>query len=268
MSKQKVAVKNSYSVPGLEKGIRLFELLADSQAPLGLSDMSRLLGINKHMLLRLLGTYVEKGWVAEVEAGPKYRLTLLPFHHASKPIAGSNLIQYSALPVKTLSSEASESASLAILDDDRMLFVLHYDGNRQVLFTGHVGGRYPMHCSAAGKMLLAHAPISLIDRLLEEGLKRMVPNTITTRGRLLDELERIRERGYALDMEEYAHGLMCFAGPIYDHESKVVAALNVSVLCAQYSKESLINDIGSKVLETCREISKRMGHDDKTQSRE
>lgn len=254
--------KSSYYVSALDKGVRLIEFLAGSPVPLGLSEISRRLEINKHMVLRLLRTFLERGWVAEVEEGPKYQLTLLPFHHLSGPIARNPLVDLATRPARQLCGDAAESVSFGVLDDDRILFLLHFEGRRRVVNSGRLGGRYYLHAAAPGKMLLAHAPESLLDRLVEEGLLALAPNTITSKGRLLEELAEVRQCGYALDDEEYARGLMCFAGPVYDHQGQIVAALNVSVLNVLYTKEKMIEEIGGKVLATCREISARMGHVD------
>lgn len=252
--------KNQYRVSGLKKGIRLIRLLAESKTPLALSELSKQLGLNNHMLLRLLGTLQEEGWVTVAEQGPKYQLTLIPFCLVSKQVTRNSLVQMVEYPLQQLCEELQESVSFGVLDNNRVLFPLHLDGKRQVVFCGRVGGRYYLHASAPGKMLLAHAPESLLDRLVDEGLKPIVPNTITSREQLVKELEAIRKNGYSMDVEEYSRGLNCFAGPIFDHTGEVVGTINVSVLSTQYTEEELVGNLGKKVLATCREVSAKMGH--------
>ena len=68
-----------YNVPTLRKAVRLFEFLSESAVPLGISEISRRLGINKVMIMKLVRTMSDEGWLVESE-GPKYSLSLKPFH--------------------------------------------------------------------------------------------------------------------------------------------------------------------------------------------
>jgi IclR family pca regulon transcriptional regulator len=76
----------------------------------------------------------------------------------------------------------------------------------------------------------------------------------------MEDRAKTLRQGFALDEEEYAKGLICFAAPIYDYSGHVVAALNVSVLLLYYSMEEFVEKIGSKVLETSQTISVALGY--------
>ncbi|MDR1271239.1 MAG: IclR family transcriptional regulator [Planctomycetaceae bacterium] len=249
-----------YNVPGFSKGIKLIELLSETNRPLGLTEASNLLGLNQHMTLRLLQTLVQEGWVIEEEIGPKYRLSLKPFCITSKPLIRNDLLQVAAEPIRQMHNEIGESTSLGILNDNRVLYVLHFNGTRAITVIGHVGNRYLLQCAAAGKVLLAHADESLVDRLVAEGLEALTPNSKTTKEAIMEDRAKTLKQGYALDNEEYAKGLICFAAPIYDYTGHIVAALNTSVLLLHYSMEEFIEKIGSKVLETSQTISIALGH--------
>lgn len=249
-----------YNVPGFSKGIRLIELMSEIGRPLGLTEASKLVGLNQHMTLRLLQTMVQEGWAVEEESGPKYRLSLKPFYIASRPLAHSELLQVATEPIRKLYEETGESTSLGILDDNRTLYILHFNGTRPITVIGRVGSRYLLHCAAAGKVLLAHTGEKLVDRLVVEGLEALTENSRTTKEAIMEDCATTLRRGYALDEEEYAKGLICFAAPIYDHTGRVVAALNTSVLLLYYSLEEFVETIGPKVRETCHQISAALGH--------
>jgi IclR family acetate operon transcriptional repressor len=81
---------------------------------------------------------------------------------------------------------------------------------------------------ASGKLLLAHASRDLVDEYLAtHPLRRRTPNTIMDRRRLEEEFELIRERGYAIDDEEFAEGLMCLAVPVDGGAAPFVIGLSV-----------------------------------------
>ena len=249
-----------YNVPGFSKGIRLIEIMSEVDRPLGLTEASNLVELNQHMTLRLLQTLVQEGWVIEEEVGPKYRLSLKPFHITSRPLVRSDLLRMATEPIHQLYEQTGESTSLGVLDGNRVLYVLHFNGTRPVAIIGRVGSRYLLQCAAAGKVLLAHAGEQLVDRLVAEGLEALTPQSRTTKAAVMEDCAQTLAQGYAVDREEYAKGLICFAAPIFDHSGKAIAALNTSVLLLHYTLEEFIEKIGPKVLETSRQISGAMGY--------
>lgn len=253
-------MRNHYSVPGLSKGIKLVELLCDEPRPLGLAEICQKLALNNHMGLRLLQTLVREGWVLQEGDPAKYRMSLRPFHHVSKPLHRTDLVDAAAVPLKQLWGDSGESVGVGIIDDDRFMYVLHLNGVRDISISGRVGTRYLLHCSAPGKQLLAHADTALVQRIVKEGLPAVTPNTITRPEHFRKELEQIRRQGYAMDTEEYAQGCLCMSVPLFDHAGRVIAALNMSVLTFHYTPRKLFQELGPRIVETGRRISLALGH--------
>jgi len=91
-----------------------------------------------------------------------------------------------------------------------------------------VGKRFPLHCTAMGKTLLAFAKAEDRERFLTRPLDAITPNTITEPDRLREELARVRTDGYAIDREEITRGVMCVAAPIFDSPGKVIGAVSIA----------------------------------------
>ncbi len=225
---------------------------------MGVSELSRELGTNKNMVFRLLHTLEEEGWVVQ-ENGAKYRVSLQPFHHFSRPVGRTELRVTAADVLGELWRETGENCYLGILDDDSVLFVEHLDSVRDVRVVAQTGGRYLLHCSAPGKVLLAHAGGALFRRLADKGLRRNTDRTICDSKRLREELGRIVRQGYALDIEEYARGVMCMAAPIVDFADNVVGTVGVSVLALYYGDDEMVSQLGPKLMQAAEKISLRMG---------
>jgi DNA-binding IclR family transcriptional regulator len=104
-----------------------------------------------------------------------------------------------------------------------------------------VGSRIPAHGTGLGKVLLAELSDDALD-VLYSGvtLPRFTPNTLTDIGRLKEALQEVRQRGYAVDQEEFALGLPCIAVPILGSQQRVVAALSCSIPSARlYTAKAL-----------------------------
>ena len=118
----------------------------------------------------------------------------------------------------------------------------------------------PAHCTALGKVLLAHmTPAERRQLLAAHPLERRTPKTITSLRRLEVEVTAVMKRGYAVDNEELNTGVMCVAAPIRDHAGVVVAAISLSLLKARVT-EARLEKIAQEVIRTAAIISGAMGY--------
>jgi DNA-binding IclR family transcriptional regulator len=237
----------------------LLELLCAATEPLSVAEISQRLGLNKHMLLRLLGTLCDEGWTVQ-EEGPVYRVSLVPFSHFSQPISRLDAMTAAEEPLDALCEATGETSYMTILDEDRSLGVMLRPSRRPVQVTGRIGSRLLLHCCAPGKVLLAHAEPGLFERLAAQGLERQTENTICDPPALRQHLDQIVRRGYATDNEEYLRGMVCLAAPVFDHLGKIVASVGITTLTMFHTHASMVKEYTEPVLAACRKISRTLGY--------
>jgi DNA-binding IclR family transcriptional regulator len=124
-----------------------------------------------------------------------------------------------------------------------------------------IGRRVPLHCSGVGKALIAFKPEKEIQYILKDyDYIKQTSHTLTNEKDFIKELEKVRERGYAVDNEENEPGVRCLAVPIRDHSRQVVAAISISMPAARLGKEE-----EEKVIDLLKrhghEISRDMGYE-------
>jgi len=134
--------KPKYDAPAVRTALRILEVLSAAREPLGVSEVSRVLGQNKSLTYGLLSTLRDEGWVAAEEPGPRYRMTLVPFQVASQVVRGMDLRAAAAGPLRALWEPLGESVYLAVLHDDACLYLEHLDSRQSVRIAGMVGGSY------------------------------------------------------------------------------------------------------------------------------
>lgn len=117
---------------------------------------------------------------------------------------------------------------LAVRERTQVLYVERLSGRTSVPVVSSVGSRLPMHATGVGKVLLAHAPADVQERVLSS-LNRITPYTVTQRDRLERQLARVRQDGYATTQEEMTLGACSIAVPILGPERSVVAAVGIVV---------------------------------------
>jgi len=155
--------------------------------------------------------------------------------------------------------------NMAILDGIDILYIERCRsaraGQREIDLSLHIGSRLPAYCTSMGKVLLADLdPAEQAARLDRMELSRRGPNTLADRVSLVAELERVREKGIAVNNEELAYGLRSIAVPIHGQDGTVAAAINLAVHRSMISMEDLVIRLGVPLRRTAASISARIGY--------
>ena len=243
--------------PAAESAVKILTYLSACEQETGVSAISNETGINKNMVFRILNSLEKEGWIYCHEQ--KYSLTFLPFRLLSKPISRLSLSTAAAPALYTLHKQTGESTYLGILKENKVLYIQHLDGVKDVCVAGRLGGEYDLYCSAPGKVLLAYADDSFIDNYLSADFSRCTPNTITDPRALRKELQHIRDIGYATDREEFGNGITCVAAPVLDLSGKVVGCVGNSAFTINHDTQAIIDKLLPHVLAAAHEISARLG---------
>ena len=129
--------------------------------------------------------------------------------------------------LEALQQETGHVATLGIRNDDEGVYVDKIEPTDfGIRLHSEVGKAFPLHCTAMGKVLLAHAPADDVRRIVKRKLRAFTKHTITDARALRAELDRVRDVGYALDCEEITRGLMCVAAPVFDAQGGIAGAMS------------------------------------------
>ena len=210
---------------------KLFAILnafAPGESRLTLSEISRRTGLPLPTAHRLMGELVRFGGL-EREDGRTYRIGVRLWELGSlAPIRGG--LRELAMPyMEDLYEATHENIQLAVLADLEAMVIEKISGRASIRIVTRVGGRLPLHATGVGKILLAHAPPDVIERVLAAGLKRYATRTIVDPELLRANLELVRTRGYSVTCDEMTVPAMSVGAPIVGPEGQVAAALSVVV---------------------------------------
>jgi len=217
----------SYKIASVDRAIELLFILESSQRDMGVTELSKLLGVQKSATHNLLQTLLARGIVQQTDTG-RYTLGLRLMRLGSA-CAERLDVRRLAHPVMTeLAAETGEVIILAMLGKDEIVLVDKVEPLRSFFIIPRFDYANTFHCTAVGKILLASAPPMLLERLINRGLERFTPYTNNNKDVLLDELAKIRENGVAIACNETIEGVTCIAAPIHDAKGAVVAALSIT----------------------------------------
>lgn len=215
------------SVRSVERAVEILDQLAQRGGQTG-AEVARGLGVHRSTALRLLGTLERHALVERDPRTARYRLgRRLP--QLAGVVTGEFDLRYLARPAcEQLATASGETATFELLIDGDIVPIEQATASNSVVTISWLGRRYPVHCTASGKAILAFGPLSQRDRILSGRLERVTPQTVTDPVELVRELEHARKSGVARTHEELETGLDAVAAPVFGADAEVVAALDVS----------------------------------------
>jgi IclR family pca regulon transcriptional regulator len=231
---------------------------------LGVADVADDLGMSRSTTHRYMTTLLVLGYL-EQDASRKYRLGLRVTDLGMSALNSTELRKHSRPYLEELRRQTSYTASLAVLDGTEILYIdrarsFRRGQNKSDLGLA-VGSRLPVHCTSMGKLLLAHLPEHERQTVLDHlTLAKCVPNTISNKKALRDELDEVRNTGFAVNDEELAPGLYSIATPVRNETREVVAAVSLAAHSSMISLEGMVHALGPHLISTTDRISARLGY--------
>jgi len=247
-------------VKSVNRVIDILEELAKQKNGLRVTEISNRLDLPNSSVSRLLSTLAYRSLVTKDEETNKYNLGLKIFELGSYIFNDLKICECAKPYLKGLVEEVNETGHLAVLDQGEIVYVDKVESLNPIRMYSRRGGRAPAYCTGTGKAILAYKPEEEIDIMLEhKSLIKHTDFTITDPYELKKELQKIRDRGYAFDEEEFQPGVKCIAVPIFDYSGEVVGAVGIAGPVMRISKKKC-NQMIDLLKKTGRAISSHLGY--------
>ena len=246
-------------VQSVKRALKLIFLFTHDSPRLGITEMSKALGLPKPTVHGLVRTLMNQGMLDQDKETRKYKLGL-KIYELGIILAGSlNINQRGAGLAYQLAKQTGLVSRIAIWDLDSALLTVNIEPRSHLLFVHQIGPRIPPYCSALGKALLAFLePRELQGYFERVKLKPLTVNTITQKKRLLKEIQETRRRGYSIDREENVLGLACIGVPIFGSGGHLEGAMSLSGDAKDIYKRA--KTLLPELFKTAQEVSRSLGH--------
>ncbi|MDR2188095.1 MAG: IclR family transcriptional regulator [Azonexus sp.] len=226
-----IANKKENSGPrSLARLLGLFDALAKSRNGLSLAELNVTLESPKSSLLNLLRPLVTDGYLTH--DNDRYQLGPAIFHLSANIMSVWNFSSLVHPYLEELASRCNETVYLGRLNREQNLITYTdvIESAKSVRYAISVGTTRPLYCTAAGRVLMAHADKEWLDDYLRKTkLEMYTPQTVVDKKQLRAELERILKQGYAISIGQLYSESAGIAAPIFGLDGKVAAALAVGV---------------------------------------
>jgi IclR family pca regulon transcriptional regulator len=231
-------------VQSLERGLAVLRTFGPEAAKLSLTEVATRTDMTRAAARRFLLTLVELGYASC--DGRTYALRPKVLELGNAYVASLRLPGVAAPHLEQLSAVVRETASMTVLDGTDVVYVARVHGLRILTVSIDVGTRLPAVATSTGRVLLGALPGDELARLLDRVELDALPTaSVVSRAQLLEELDRVREQGWAVTDQEFVHGLRSVAVPVRDPSTgRVVAAVNV----AAHTSHASLDRLGSELL--------------------
>ena len=250
----------NYPIKVLDKTFSILDILLQHGSTMHMTEIAEKLGFYPSTVHRILDTLKHWGYVEQDSHTQKYQLGLKALELGMAKLHQMDLAREATPYLKELVSKCNETVHLGVLEGGEVLYLAKEESSQTIRMISYVGKRAPLHCTSLGKVLLAYLSVEERKKILgEEVLPRLTENTITDKMELEQELDKVREQGFALDREENEKNVRCIAAPIRNHQGRVIAALSISSPTFRLDK-NVQNNLKEAIIETSEKISKRLGY--------
>jgi IclR family transcriptional regulator, KDG regulon repressor len=238
---------------------RLLKVFRSRETDLGVSELSRRLGLGKSTVHRMLTTLVAEGLVEQNPRTGGYRLGIVMFELGQAVRVHMDLHAAVGPVLTELRTQTGESSQVGVLDGHEVVYVDRMESAHSLRLFTDTGRRVPVHCTSSGKVLLAYLPEARRQAVLRAApLTALTPHTITSRDELAAELDRVRRRGWSEAVNEREIGIASIAAPIRDVSGEVVAAISIGVPLARCTVMAL-RRLAPVIMEAAEAASRRLG---------
>jgi IclR family KDG regulon transcriptional repressor len=239
--------------------IHLLKAFSEKDAEIGISTLSKRLGVSKSTVHRLATTLVAEGLLEQNPETERYRLGITLFTLGALVRRRMDISNEAKPLLSELRRVTNENVHLAILQGSHVAYIYDLESAQPVRLGSQLGTLKPAFCSAEGLAILAYQPDSVVETVLSGDRSPRTNNTVTDLERIRQYLTVIRQQGYAVENEESEIGTRGVAAPVRDAEGFVIAAVGVAGPSQRLSRKALTGFV-PHVIGTADTISMRLGY--------
>jgi IclR family transcriptional regulator, KDG regulon repressor len=247
----------SEPVRTVDRALDIILCFNKKNSTLSLTEITRQIGVSKSTAHRMVRTLEDKRFLFRNPNTRKYHLGFRFLEIASEGF--DDLDQHWVLPyLQDLVEKSGETADLAILDGDNVIFLQVVESNQRVKLTARKGQSLPAYCTASGKAFLAYLPKDAVEQIVNSNEGRCSANKPLKRKSLVKDLEATLSRGFAISEEEYEKDINAVAAPILSMDGYPVMTIALAGPSIRFSRERMMElgrTIQNEINHIRREIS-------------
>ena len=246
-----------YTVASVDRAIDLLFILESASRDMGVTELSKLLGVQKSTVHNLVQTLLARDLVRQTDSG-RFTLGFRLMRLGDSALERLDIRRLADPILKELALETNEYVLLALLSRGNVTIIDSVAPQRSTFIVPRIDFSQTFHCTALGKIFLAFAPEQNQKVILQQELAKFTPYTLVSNEALKAEIEKIRRQGFAVSCNETIEGVTCIGAPIYNTHGKLEAAVSISSSSARLTLDRY-QQMAGILLEKAASISHQIG---------
>jgi len=252
--------KTNYIIQSVSHALDVLEQFIGEPDELGVTELSKRLKLHKNNVFRLLATLEARGYIEQNKLTENYRLGLGCLRLGQRFVTQMGLLRQARPVMNHIARTSRETAFISVLRNGAVVALDAVEADQAVRLVSRIGDALPLHCTAVGKVHLAFADDELRAGL-PDSLTKFTEKTLLDRHVLAQQLKKIAENGYAIDLGEHTEDVRSVAVPVRDYTRSVVGSLAVSGPGYRLTQERIDKEVVPLMLKAGRDLSNRLGFD-------
>lgn len=242
-----------------QRTIQILELISRKPEGASLDELCDQLELPKTSAYDIVTTLEAMGMVhADWGQKKRYTIGLTAYRIGINYTNNLNIMDVLEPELKSFAHEVGKTVFFGVRSDCEVVYICKFEPENPIITTATVGSRIPMYCTSLGKAILAYSEPEILQQLLKRMVfKKKTERTITDPDLLMEELEQVREQGYALDAREMEEHAECVGAPVFGADGSLVGAISVSTL---YRDAVNYEELGQIVSGKARQLSTALGY--------
>lgn len=246
------------TVPAIHRASRILDALARSGKPMAFGELAAVVDLPRSSLHNVCTSLLETG-LLERDSSGRFRIGLRVVELARTQLAGTDLVNTFLAACRDRAPDLNETIVLAVRNGSDVVYVAFVNTDQPLAVRYQIGLRLPAACTASGKAILATLPDEQVVAIVgERPVSRLDPERTGPVEGLLADLRRTRERGYSVDDEDTARGMLCIGSPVFEG-SDPLARGAIAVSMVKAAARASEAEVASDARALSREISRRLG---------
>jgi len=232
--------KANYLIQSVSHALDILESFTKTEDELGVTELSKRLGLHKNNVFRLLATLEHRGYIEQNKVTENYQLGPKTLQIGVTFIEQRECRRQARPILESLMEATGETAVVAVLRANKVIYMDSVETGKTVRAVSRVGAMLPAYCTAVGKAQLSFLSQEELEKIFPESdLPSLTSKTIKTREALLAELRKVREAGVAFENEECDLEIRSLAVPVRDFSRNVIAAVGIVAPASRLVDEKL-----------------------------
>lgn len=221
-------VEESGTIKSVKKGLILLKKILNTADEVGIGDLEKEVGYSPSTIHHMLKTLKMQGFVSQNRETKKYTIGPELFNIWIKQNNMDSYFYRSFPVLQDIVAKFEETTSLFIRREDEAICMIGKESHHTLKASLRIGRRIPLHCTATGKAFLAYLDKETVHQIIyRSGLHKYMPKTITSPDLLFEELEVIKKRGVAIEIEEFEDMINAVGVPIFNDYGEVVLVMTL-----------------------------------------